>query len=88
MALRGLQWHGDVFKVVFAIHDFFPNLSYRTIVDNGNPRLVVVRRQRQEFTPAFSDLEQITRMTYYDYMDKRCLMNLGSLDEVIAWLEE
>lgn len=84
--LRGLQWHGDVFKVVFAIHDFFPNLSYRTIIDNGNPRAVVVRQQRQEFTPAFSDLEQITRMTYYDYMDNRAIMNLASLDDVISWL--
>jgi hypothetical protein len=86
--LEGVQWHGDVFKVVFAIHDFFPNLSYRTIVGSGNPQAVVVRRQRDVFAPAFADLEQITRMTYYDFMQHRDVMNLATEDEVIAWLED
>jgi hypothetical protein len=84
--LRGKQWQGDVFKVMFAIHDFFPNLSYRTIVGRWNPQAVIVRRQRDEFAPAFADLEQITRMTYYDYVDNRRLMNRATFDEVIDWL--
>jgi methyltransferase family protein len=69
--LQGKAWMGDVFKVVFAIHDYFPNLSYRTIVGAGNPQTVIVRRPRATFTPAFKDLEQISRMTYYDFVDKQ-----------------
>ena len=35
---------------------------------------------------AFTDLEQITRMTYYDFIDNRDLMNYAGADEVIDWL--
>ena len=83
--LQGNAWMGDVFKVIFAIHDFFPNLSYRTISGKGNPQTVVVHCPRQEFEPVFN-LEQISRMTYYDFVDNRERMNLSSADEVIAWL--
>jgi hypothetical protein len=82
----GKAWHGDVFKLVFLIHDFFPNLSYRTIVGKGNPQTVVIRRPRNEFAPAFSDLERISRMTYYDFVENRSRLNLASDDDVIAWL--
>lgn len=88
-ALHGgesVAWHGDVYKVVFAIHDLFPNLSYRTIEDDGNPRTVVIRRQRQNFAPAFESLEQISRMTYYDFIEHTELMNLAKGRDVYDWL--
>jgi hypothetical protein len=85
--LPGKAWHGDVFKVVFAIHDFFPNLSYRTIVGKGNPQTVVIRRQRHEFAPVFGDFEQISRMNYYDFAESRRWMNFGSNDDVMTWLK-
>jgi Methyltransferase domain len=84
--IPGKAWHGDVFKVVFAINDFFPNLSYRTVVGNGNPQAVVIRRQRHEFAPVFGDFEQISRMTYYDFAENRHRMNFASDDDVITWL--
>ena len=83
---QGRAWHGDVFKLVFAIHDFFPNLSYRTISDGGNPQTVVVRRARKDFRPRLGDLEKISRLTYYDFIENRDLLNLATEEEVLAWL--
>jgi hypothetical protein len=37
------DWHGDVFKIVFYIHDFWPGLKYRTISSGGNPQTLVWR---------------------------------------------
>lgn len=34
-------WHGDVFKVLFAIRDCHPDLSYRVITDGWNAQAVV-----------------------------------------------
>jgi hypothetical protein len=34
---KGRAWHGDIFKLVFALHDFYPGLNYRTMVGSGNP---------------------------------------------------
>jgi hypothetical protein len=84
--IPGKAWHGDVFKVVFALHDFFPNLSYRTIVGSGNPQAVVIRRQRPEFAPVFGDFEQISRMSYYDFAENQRPMNFASSDDVLTWL--
>ena len=84
----GHAWHGDVFKVLFAIHDFFPNLSYRTIVGRGNPQTVVIRRPRKEFRPKFGDLEKISRLTYYDFVEHRDMLNIARDEEMPAWLSE
>jgi hypothetical protein len=84
----GKAWMGDVFKVVFAINDFFPNLAFRTMVGKGYPQTVVTRGPRDEFAPAFGDLERISRMTYYDFVENRDRMNLASDDQVIAWLSD
>ncbi len=86
--LPGKSWMGDVFKVVFALHDFFPNLSYRTIVGAGNPQTVVIRRSRDTFAPAFNDLERISRMTYFEFLDNQEHLNLTSDDDAMAWLRQ
>ena len=63
-------WHGDVYKLVLLIHDFYPSLDYITIVDSGNPQTLVWRadskKQRQ---PVFNDLEKISRLSYFDLID-------------------
>ena len=82
----GKAWHGDVFKLIYAVHDFFPNLSYR-VVATGNPQMVVIRRQRKDFSPRLNDLEQISRLTYFDLLDDQPRLNLASEDEVVTWLE-
>jgi hypothetical protein len=60
------RWHGDVFKVVFAIHDFFPTMSYCTIITGGNPQTIVWRHPTANFAPLFNNLETISRLSYLD----------------------
>jgi len=65
----GNDWHGDVFKVLFALHDFHPGLNYRTIVGTGNPQALVWRSNLGWRKPLFDSLEVISRVTYFDMLD-------------------
>jgi hypothetical protein len=69
-------WHGDVYKVVLMIHDFFPSLSYVTISTGGNPQTIVWRSPRTSFTPVFQNAEAITRVGYFDLMKLEKIINL------------
>ncbi|HWT09890.1 MAG TPA: class I SAM-dependent methyltransferase [Roseomonas sp.] len=59
------QWHGDVFKIIFLIHDFFPFLDYRTIVGSGNPQTLVWRAAGLARRPVFNDVERISRLDWF-----------------------
>lgn len=86
----GGAWHGDVFKIVFAIHDFFPMLSYCTINTGGNPQTLVWRQARADFAPRFNSLEAISRLGYFDLQREIALMCLTpeqeALNRVVAVL--
>jgi hypothetical protein len=72
----GLQdgsWHGDVFKTVFAIHDLCPEISYCTLV-SGNPQTILWRSKGNKRKPAFSSLQEISSLNYYDMFGKAGLM--------------
>jgi hypothetical protein len=85
--LRGGLWHGDVYKCVFAINDFFPSFSFRTLRRaHGNPQTFVVRRPRPGFRPVFGDLERISRMSFSDLRQHRRVLRLDSEDAIVAWL--
>jgi hypothetical protein len=60
------RWHGDVYKTIFAIHDFFPQFSFATIVDGENPQSVVWHQPRTSFAPMFNNMELISRLSYLD----------------------
>jgi hypothetical protein len=82
-------WHGDVFKCIFAINDFFPNFNFRSIRrTHGNPQTVILNRPRQDFKPAFNNLERISRMSYFDFLEYKRFLRLHSDEEVFAWVEE
>lgn len=89
--LTGEQWHGDVFKVVFAIHDFFPMLSYVTINTAGNPQTVVWKKAREEFSPFCNNLESISRLSYFELLQNIKIMNMtpqdSALSKVLSCLE-
>lgn len=76
-------WNGDVFKLVFAIHDFFPILSYRTILAPGKPQTIVWRRPQSRFVPLFNNLEAISRLNYFDFQDNLHVLNGGTEEEVL-----
>jgi hypothetical protein len=83
----GRSWHGDVCKVVFAIHDFFPNLDYRTISDAGNPQTVVIRRPRAAFKPKWNSLEAISRLDYASFQANRGLMQDIAEKDLADWIK-
>lgn len=64
---RSGAWNGDVYKVVFAIHDFFPMLSYRTTLNARKPQTIVWQQARSNFKPFFCSIESISRSTYFDF---------------------
>ena len=88
--LHGLgsrAWHGDVFKCVLAINDFFPSFSFRTVArGHGNPQTFLVQRPRQDFAPAFGNLEAISRLDYWGFWEHRELLRLEPEDAVFDWL--
>ena len=63
------RWMGDVFKVVFAIHDFFPQFSYATFPGHG--QTVIWLETRKNFTPTWNSLEKISRFGYQDFLKFR-----------------
>ena len=65
----GNPWHGDVYKVIYALHDYFPNLNFATILDGGNPQTLVWREPRQGFHTLFGSWEAIERSGFFD-MDR------------------
>lgn len=64
--LPGAPWHGDVFKVVFALHDFHPTYNYRTIGGSGNPQTLVWKSNQGWRKPIFNSFERISRLSYFD----------------------
>jgi hypothetical protein len=74
----GREWHGDVYKVVFAIHDFFPMYSYVTLGGAGNPQAVVWKCPRAEFSPIWDSMEAIERLSYFDMLKRIEILNVKS----------
>jgi hypothetical protein len=69
LGIKKQGWMGDVFKVVFAIHDFFPQFSYATFPGQG--QTVVWLEPRNDFTPTWNSLEKISRLRYWDFLKFR-----------------
>ena len=76
-------WMGDVYKVVFVIHDFFPQYTYATFPQHG--QTVVWTETRQDFTPTWNSLERISRLGYRDFL--RCRDSHLSIMDVPQILE-
>jgi hypothetical protein len=83
--IKSPAWHGDVFKTLFAIHDFFPTFDYRTVEGTGNPQTIVIRSPRRDFAPRWNSLEAISRCDYMDFLDNRDILKSVSEDEAVAW---
>lgn len=66
---NGQAWHGDVFKLVYFLHDFFPGMNYRTISTGGNRQTLVWRSNLGWREPRYNDVEKISRLTYFDMHD-------------------
>lgn len=60
-------WMGDVYKVVVAIHDYFPSFSYR-VLPGQTGQAVVWQEPRKNFKPAFSSFGDIASMRFQDFL--------------------
>jgi len=57
--------HGVVFRTLFAIHDFYPNFSYCTVMDRGNPQTVLWQASPlPERKPRFASRQEISMQGY------------------------
>lgn len=79
----GGAWHGDVFKIVFLIHDFFPFLDYRTITGSGNPQTLVWRAGGLARKPLFDNLERISRLDWFALQSHAPILQTATEDEAI-----
>ncbi|HUQ36473.1 MAG TPA: class I SAM-dependent methyltransferase [Aestuariivirga sp.] len=83
---RNRAWHGDVYKIVPAIHDFIPVFDYATIVKSGNPQTLAWFSNRNDFKPRLANLEAISRMNYFDIEPNLGLFNIADEDEAFSRL--
>lgn len=63
---RDRRWMGDVYKVVFAIHDFFPQFNYATFPGHG--QTAVWMENRTNFAPTWNSFKKLSRMNYRDFL--------------------
>lgn len=80
-------WHGDVYKVIFAIHDLHPNYTFVTVNTEGNPQTIVWKSSRRNVIPAFGSIAAIEQLNYSDFLKRRDLMNLLPEDQAIKFLQ-
>lgn len=79
---RDTSWMGDVYKVVFALHDFFPQFAYATYPGHG--QTVVWRERREDFAPAWNSLARIGRLGYLGFLANRRLLNVRDEAAILA----
>jgi hypothetical protein len=77
-------WHGDTYKVVFAIHEYHLALSYRTIIGSGNPQTLVWRQPDRQRRPALKSMEAVTRLSYFDLLDSMQVLKQSAEEDAVA----
>ena len=70
LGIPGQSWHGDVYKIVWAIRDFHPGIRFRTITGGGNMQTLCWFSKAEPKPPAFNHLEAISRMSYFDILNR------------------
>jgi hypothetical protein len=64
------SWHGDVYKAVAYIHDFWPSINYRTVVGSGNEQTICWFSNLYRRKPRFNNLETISRLSFFEYVNE------------------
>lgn len=79
-------WMGDVYKVVFAIHDFFPQYRFATF-SSGHGQTAVWHSTRKGFSPRWNSMEAISRLDYGDFLmarDQMFFLDNNSLYQAVT----
>lgn len=85
--LKSTAWHGDIYKILFALNDFHKNFSYITLFDIGNPKTIVWKTEF--FTPRKSftqNIDQIENLNYFDLIENGYIVNPASEKEIPKFL--
>jgi hypothetical protein len=76
--LRQPAWMGDVFKVVYAIHDYFPQYAFATFENPG--QTVIWKSTRENFSPFLRSMSSLAGMSYHKF--------LGTHDKVFNKMDD
>ncbi len=85
LRIKDRRWTGDVFKVVFAIRDFFPQFSYATF--NRSGQTVVWLEPRQGFAPRWNSLSKIRRLGYRAFLKAKAELRIAPPLEIIGLIK-
>jgi hypothetical protein len=78
---KNAGWNGDVYKLIFAIHDFFPTFSYVTLGNPEKPQTLVWNAPRDDFSPLLNSMEAIERLSFFDLVRREEILNIRPEDE-------
>ncbi|MGD1938192.1 MAG: glycosyltransferase [Cyanophyceae cyanobacterium] len=67
-------WMGDNYKLVFALRDFFPQLSFATMPRHS--QTIAWFKSREPVEPAFQSIEAIAALTYDDFLNLQEYLNI------------
>ena len=81
------KWHGDIYKTMFAIHDFCPDYSFLSINSNGNGQGVVWRQPRRDVAPVLGSMEAVQTLDYFGMQRLESVMNFCSEEEAMDILQ-
>lgn len=83
---KGTLWMGDVYKLIFMIHDFFPQFSYATF--EGHGQTVVWCETRKDFQPTWNSLKKISQLSFNDFKKfKKSHLNIMDAAQIIKAIE-
>ena len=79
-------WMGDIYKVVFAIHDFFSQFNYATFPRHG--QTVIWTETRGNFAPVWNSLEKISNFRYDDFLEYRdSILKIRNPSEILKTID-
>jgi hypothetical protein len=89
---KAAEWQENLYKIIFAVHDFFPTMSYCTIASDRNAQTVVWYQPRLDFKPLFNSMETISRLSWVEMRSRMawfyCLDEERALQSVISRLRD
>ena len=71
--IAGKHWHGDSFKTIFAIHDFYPDFSYCTLL-RSNPQTVIWRSKSSVRKRIFNSIVDIDQLDYFGMLKHAAIL--------------
>lgn len=78
-------WHGDVYKTIFAIHDFHPEFCYATNITTGYPQTIVWKNNSNNIRKRrFNSMIDIMSLSYFDMLDRAHLLIPLQFDEIVT----